>query len=193
MTTPLTTAAASAAIERAIVQGHGRVYLGMIADGICRRDAVGHQSARDYETLIDAAAAYPRDANGNICTLATLEQDARDGRKMREAREQHERLTRAGFDDDSPEQRIGRVIWQYEWPGHIHQVTGSVNRSPRWVRLLAMREWPEAEGIRCVLVRVECRHYDDDGALDVSRILLDLSPERTIDATAIGNADHWSN
>lgn len=193
MTAPLTTYSAKAAVEQALRQGHGRTSLAMIADRICRTDAVGRISSNDYDTLIDVATAYPRDANGYICTLATLEQDARDGRKMREAREQHERLTRAGFDDDSPEQRIGRVIWQYEWPGHIHQVTGSDNRSPRWVRLLAMREWPEAEGIRCVLVRVECRHYDDDGALDVSRILLDLSPERTIDVTAIGNADHWSN
>lgn len=145
----------------------------------------------------EKCAEANRDARAQRIARESNEQRERDrAYEQRVAAErwgQRQRERDAGFSDGSPQMRIGQIVWQWEFPGGIHTVDGASGCAPRWVRLLAARHWPEANGIQVVRVRATCDALGPDHRpIGVRSILLDLSPERMgIDATHIGLADVW--
>ncbi len=172
------------------------VSMGAIYRSMARTDAVGRMSKKDLAAIDAVAATYLYDHNGNLITADQAERYATDAKLMRDSREQRQREERSGFAVNSPEMAIGEVTWEFHTPHRIHRVDGARGQSPRWVRLLAAREWPDANGIQVVRVRVECANRSDFGDVvaGVQKIMLDLSPTRMgIDATSIGNANSWSS
>jgi hypothetical protein len=190
---PITITEARQAIEAALASGNGCADLCIIAHHTARHDAVGRMSRCDWETFKKAAEKYPQDRNGQVVTPEYADRQRRYAMEIRQANEQHDREESAGFSRQSPEMTIGRVVWEIHTPHVIHTIDGAEGRSPRWVRLLAAREWPGAGGIQVVRVRITADDMDEwHTAQGVRQITLDLSPERMdIDATAVGSPNIW--